>query len=147
MERGTVHLDRDNAVRLLIFILLWPVAVFAQFLDKPVNDNIELAGHSAVIDKQGDVYFAIIDGVIHKAARLDVALDMVYQTKIRSGDDYSFVDQKWGLLIRVSVDDGGWWIDMGQHETYHADTFLKSKEIVYMLFYDMLKGRLLFNYK
>jgi len=134
-------------MRLLIFILLLPLSLFGQFLDKPVNDNIVLAGHSAVIDKQGDTYFAIIDGVIYKAARLDIALDMVYQTKIRSRDSYSFVDQKWGILVRVNVDDGGWWIEWGGNETWHADTFLKSKEIIYMLFYDMLKGGLLFNYK
>ncbi len=129
-----------------ILLIFFGVSVFGQFNEKPVLDNIELVGASASIDKVGNLFIVSIDDVMYKASGLEQALNMVYQTKIRSHDDYSFADQKWGLLMRVTVDDGGWTVDMGGDERYHADSFLKSKEIVFDLFYDMLKGRLIFNY-
>ena len=129
-----------------IALYILTMFLMMQFTEKDVSDNIELVGKNASIDRVNDVFIVVIDGAVYKAPSLEQALNMVYQTKIRSYDDYMFTDQKWGLLIRVTVDDGGWTVDMGSEEKYHADTFLRSKEIVYELFAEMMKGRLIFNY-
>jgi len=131
---------------ILIILLLFSLPVFGQFNPKEVNDNIELAGKNATIDKAGNTFVVVIDNISYKASTLREALNMVYTTKIRTRDDYMFTDQKWGLLIRVTVNGDGWTVDMGGDEKYHADTFVKSKEIIYDLFAEMLKGGLIFNY-
>jgi len=129
----------------IILLLIFSLSGFCQFNDKPVKDNIELVGQAATIDRVNGVFIVTIDDAIYKASGLEQALNMVYQTKIRSYDDYSFADQKWGLMVRVTVDDGGWDIEYGQ-DKYHTDSFLESKKVIYELFADAMKGGLLFNF-